>query len=524
MFRVLVSDKMSEDGLSPLLQSEEITCIQKNVNEATDLESYDALLIRSATTVTEELLAKMPNLKIIARAGVGVDNIDLDAATKRGVIVVNAPSGNTISTAEHSFAMMMALARKICQANNSIKNGEWNRGAFQGMELLGKSLGIVGFGRIGQEIAKRAKGFEMDVLAFDPFLTPERANKVGVKQVDLEYLLAHADIITVHTPLTKETQGLLNMESFKLTKPGVLIVNCARGGIIDEEALKHYIENGHVGGAALDVFEEEPTHNKELLALDRVIATPHIAASTGEAQLNVAVIVSEEVLNFAQGKPVRNGINIPAIPTKVLEKIKPYYDLTKTMGAFISKLAKGSVKEFELVYSGEITKLETSLATRAFIAGFLQPKVDWIINDVNAPAIAKDYGITYGEKHCDNGSPYANSVKVIVTSSNNERVTLEGTHIREFGPRIVNIDGFDVDFSPHGHVLVIDHLDKPGVIGNLGQLLGAHDVNIASMQVGRKQIGGAALMILNVDKSPTDEVLQKVTEIPEIIAIESIEF
>jgi len=524
MFRVLVSDKMSEEGLAPLLQSNNIECIQKNVKDVTDLDSYDALLVRSATQVTEELMEKMPNLKIIARAGVGVDNINLDAATKRGIIVVNAPSGNTISTAEHSFAMMMALARKICQANNSIKSGEWNRSAFQGMELLGKKLGIIGFGRIGMEIAKRAKAFEMEVLAYDPFLTPDRANKVGVTQVDLDFLLENADIITVHTPLTKETKGLLNVETLKKTKPGVLIINCARGGIVDEDALKHYIENGHVGGAALDVFEEEPTKNTELLALDQVIATPHIAASTGEAQLNVAVIVSEEVLNFANGKPVRNGINIPSVAADILEKIKPYYELNKAMGTFISKLAKGSVKEFELIYSGDITKLETSLATRAFIAGFLQPKVSWIVNDVNAPAIAKDYGITYGEKHRDNGSPYANSVKVIVTSSNNEKVTLEGTHIKELGPRIVNIDGFDVDFEPQGHVLVVDHIDKPGVIGNLGQLLGAHDINIGSMQVGRKVPGGAALMILNVDKSPSDDVLRKVMEIPEITAIESIDF
>ena len=280
MFRVLVSDKISEEGLAPLLNSSEIECVIQNVNDTADLDTYHALLVRSATKVTEELMEKMPKLKIIARAGVGVDNIDVPAATKRGIVVVNAPSGNTISTAEHSFAMMLALARKVCQANNSVKNGEWNRTAFQGMELKGKALGVIGFGRIGSEVAKRAKAFDMTVLAYDPFLTKEKAEKLRVNQVSLNELLAKADIITIHTPLTQETKGLLNMESLKITKQGVLIVNCARGGIVDEEALKHYLEIGHVGGAALDVFESEPPVNRDLLEFDNVIVTPHIAAST----------------------------------------------------------------------------------------------------------------------------------------------------------------------------------------------------------------------------------------------------
>lgn len=523
MFRVLVSDKISEEGLAPLLNSSEIECVIQNVNDTADLDTYHALLVRSATKVTEELMEKMPKLKIIARAGVGVDNIDVPAATKRGIVVVNAPSGNTISTAEHSFAMMLALARKVCQANNSVKNGEWNRTAFQGMELKGKALGVIGFGRIGSEVAKRAKAFDMTVLAYDPFLTKEKAEKLRVNQVSLNELLAKADIITIHTPLTQETKGLLNMESLKITKQGVLIVNCARGGIVDEEALKHYLEIGHVGGAALDVFESEPPVNRDLLEFDNVIVTPHIAASTKEAQLNVAIIVSEEVLNFAQGKPVHNGVNLPAVSSEVLEKVSHYYQLTKIMGTLVSKLVEGSVKMLEVHYSGPITTLETSIVTRGLLAGFLQPRVDFIINDVNAPIIAKEYGISYGEKYLDNGSVYTNLIRTVATTDQGV-FTLEGTCIREYGPRIVAIDDFDIDLAPFGSVLLVEHVDTPGVVGKVGQVLGSKSINIGEMQVGRKQQGGAALMIINIDKPITAEIEADLKAIPEVTRITNIEF
>jgi len=495
----------------------------QEVNDTEDLDSFDALLVRSATKVTEELLAKMANLKIIARAGVGVDNIDLDAATRRGILVVNAPAGNTISTAEHTFAMMLALARKICPANNSVKSGLWNRSAFQGMELKGKTLGIIGFGRIGSEVAKRATSFEMTVLAYDPFLTKERAKKRGVSQASLNELLVKSDIITIHTPLTPETKGLLNMDSLKITKPGVLIINCARGGIVDEAALKHYLQNGHIAGAALDVYESEPPQDEELLQLENVLATPHIAASTREAQLNVAIIVSEEVRAFAEGKPVHNGVNLPSVSSEVLERISHYYQLTKIMGKVISKLAKGAVKVLDVHYSGPITTMETSWITRGLLAGFLQPKVDFIINDVNAPIIAKEYGIVYGEKYFDNGSVYTNLIQAVATTDQGPFV-LEGTCIREYGPRIVNIDGFDIDLAPIGSVLVVEHLDKPGVIGKIGQVLGSNSINIGAMQVGRKQQGGAALMIINIDKHVTPEVEAELVKVDEVTRITAIEF
>lgn len=310
MFRVLVSDKIAQQGLAPLLESGQIECVQESVHQAENLDSYDAILVRSGTKVTAEVMEKMQNLKIIARAGVGVDNVDLAAAAQRGIAVVNAPLGNIVSTAEHTFAMMLALARRIPQGNNSLKKGEWNRSAFQGTELKGKTLGIIGFGRVGTELAVRAAAFEMKVLAYSPSITPKRAQEFGAKAADLETLLSSSHIISVHTVLSEQTRGLLNLETLKKTKAGVMLINCARGGIIDEAALQHLLETGHIAGAALDVFSQEPPENRGLIDLENVIVTPHIAASTKEAQLNVAVTVAEEVLNFANGKPLRYKIDL----------------------------------------------------------------------------------------------------------------------------------------------------------------------------------------------------------------------
>ncbi|WP_100372656.1 phosphoglycerate dehydrogenase [Bacillus sp. FJAT-45037] len=521
-YHILVSDSMSQEGLAPLLRNSDVNCVESFVDDVDDLSSFDALLVRSATKVTEELLLQMPNLKIVARAGVGVDNIDLDAATKHGVVVVNAPDGNTISTAEHTFAMICSLLRKIPQANASIKAGEWNRKAFQGSELRGKTLGIVGFGRIGTQIAKRARAFEMPLLVFDPFLTKARAEKIGVTPASLDEVLSESDIITVHTPLTKETKGLLGMENISKTKKGVFLINCARGGIIDEEALKHYLANGHIAGAALDVFESEPAQDQELLQYDNVIATPHIAASTKEAQLNVAAQVSEEVIRFLEGQPATNSINLPTLSKEVYEKIQPYYDLTKRMGNLLSQVMKTPVQEIEVFYGGNVTELETSITTRSLIAGFLQPRVDAAVNDVNAALIAKERGIIYGEKHVSNTFGYSNLIHAIVHGED-RRFEIKGTYIKEYGARIVSINGFNVDFIPEGHLLYIQHNDKPGVIGRMGQLLAEHNVNIATMQVGRTEVGGEAIMMITVDKTVDDAVLQALCSIDDIHSANRIE-
>jgi len=522
LYHILVSDPMSEEGLRPLLNSDEIVCVQRHVDEEENLEKYDALLVRSGTKVTAEVIEKMTNLKIIARAGVGVDNIDIDAATKRGIVVINAPDGNTISTCEHTFAMIASLARMIPQANQSLREGKWERKKFLGMELYKKNLGIIGFGRIGSELAKRARAFGMNLYVYDPFLTDERAKEFGVTPRTLDEVLENADIITVHTPLTKETKGLIGEHNLNKTKKGVLIINCARGGIIDEQALYKYLQSGHVAGAAFDVFENEPPGDHPLLQLDNFIATPHIAASTKEAQLNVASQVAEEVLEFLKGNPIKHSINLPTIPNEIFEKVQPYYQLSKTMGSILSQCMNVPVQEIEVTYAGEITKLETSVITRSLLAGFLSHRVDKPVNEVNSPMVAKERGIIYGEKHSEKSKGYSNLIDVNVIGQGTN-FTMQATYVKEYGPRIVNLNGFNTDFYPHGHLIYIQHIDKPGVIGQVGQILGNHNINIAEMQVGRKEAGGEAIMMLSFDEPVPDEAFEALSQIKDITSIRRID-
>ncbi len=522
LYHILVSDPMSEEGLRPLLNSEEITCVQKHVNEEDNLEQYDALLVRSGTQVTEDVMDKMNNLKIIARAGVGVDNIDINAATKRGIVVVNAPDGNTISTCEHTFAMIASLARMIPQANQSIKSGKWERKSFLGTELYKKTLGIIGFGRIGSELAARARAFGMELAVFDPFLTDERAKEIGVTANTLDEVLSNSDIITVHTPLTKETKGLIGEYNLEKTKRGAMLINCARGGIIDENALVKYLESGHIAGAAFDVFEDEPPGEHPLLQLENFIATPHIAASTKEAQLNVASQVSEEVLEFLKGNPIKNSINLPTIPNELFQTIQPYYQLTKTMGSILSQCMNVPVQEVEVAYAGEITQLETSVITRSLLAGFLTPRVDSAVNEINSPTVAKERGIEFGERHSKQSKGYSNLINVKAVGEQSD-FTMQATYVKEYGPRIVNLNGFNIDFYPHGHLLYIQHHDKPGVIGQVGQILGNHETNIATMQVGRKEAGGEAIMMLSFDEPLAESAFQALSQIEDITSIKRID-
>ncbi len=514
VYRVLVADAIKPEGLTPLLQASNIELVQKTVDECTEeLQLMDAILVRSATKVTEDLMEKMPNLKIIARAGVGVDNIDVPAATKRGIVVVNAPDGNTISTAEHTFAMMAALMRHIPQAYASLKvQKEWKRNAFSGTELNGKTLGIVGMGRIGSEIAKRAKAFGMSVLVFDPFLTSERAKKMNVTALSLDDLIEKADIITVHTPLTKETRGLLNKARLLKAKKGVYLINCARGGIIDEDDLYELIVEGHVAGAALDVFVEEPAVHNKLLELDQVIATPHLGASTKEAQLNVASQVAQEVLLFLNGNPVSNSINLPAISKELFEKIQPFYHLVKQLGSIASQCMKEGIHEISVTYAGSTLDFDTSILTKSLLSGFFNSRIDIAVNEVNALLVAKERGITIGEKISQNTFGYANAISLTV-KGDNRIFEIKGTYIENYGPRVVSLNGFNIDFNPEGNLLYIQHTDRPGVIGRVGKILGDHDVNIATMQVGRKQAGGEAIMILSFDKPLCDEVYKILNEL-----------
>lgn len=522
MFQVLATDSIKEEGLHPLLELEDTHVHIDNIDSGNiDLTRIDALLVRSATKVTAELLDRMPSLKIVGRAGVGVDNIDIAEATKRGIVVVNAPDGNTISTAEHTFAMMSSLLRNIPQAHSTVKNGEWKRNKYIGTELYGKALGIIGMGRIGSEIAKRARVFGMTVKVFDPFLTKERAEVLGVQLSTFEEVLSEADIITVHTPLTKETKGLLNEKTLSQTKQGVYLLNCARGGIIDEIALAHFIEKGHVAGAALDVFEVEPPGEHPLLKLDSVIVTPHLGASTKEAQLNVATQVAKEIRTFLENKTVANSINLPAMSKEIYEKIQPYHQLAKEMGKIVSECHNKGISELSVTYSGTAAELETSFLTKALLSGFFENRIDVTVNEVNAIHIAKERGIMVGEKVTGNSFGYANTLTV-TAKGDEETFTARGTYIDHYGPRIVNLDGFNIDFHPSGNLLYVQHMDRPGVIGHVGKVLGDHGVNIATMQVGRKEAGGEAIMVLSFDKPLAEDMIEKLKSLQDIVTINSI--
>ncbi|WP_102274713.1 phosphoglycerate dehydrogenase [Cytobacillus massiliigabonensis] len=519
MFTILVADSISEEGLLPLSEMENAAIIQKKTtDQEVNLEIIDALLVRSATKVNEKLLNKMPNLKIIARAGVGVDNIEVEAATRRGIVVINAPDGNTISTAEHTFAMMASMMRNIPQAHQTVKNLEWKRNHFLGTELYGKTLGIIGMGRIGTEIAKRSKAFGMTIKVYDPFLTKDRASKLGVESCEIDGVLEEADIITVHTPLTAETKGIINEQALRKTKKGVFFLNCARGGIIDEQALAKYIGIGHVAGAALDVFETEPPGENPLLKFDNVIVTPHLGASTKEAQLNVSIQVAKEVRLFLENNPVSNSINLPAISKDIFDKIRPFHHISKQMGYILSQCINEGIHELTITYSGTVAELETSYLTKATLAGFFKNRIAVNVNEVNALLTAKERGITVGEKISADAYGYANCITITAKGEENSFV-IRGSYIENYGPRIVFLNGFNIDFLPEGNLLYIQHMDRPGVIGRVGKILGDHSINIATMQVGRKEAGGEAIMVLTFDNPLEDDIMALLTKLEDIVSI-----
>lgn len=526
MFKVLVTDNISDLGLAALYEANDVELV-KQTNLTADqlllaIEDADALLVRSQTQVTEEVLAKAHRLKVIGRAGVGVDNIDIDAATKRGVIVMNAPDGNTISTAEHTFAMLISLARNIPQAFRSTVSGEWKRKKYIGVELNGKTLSIIGIGRIGAELAQKAKAFRMNVVAFDPYLTVARAEELGVKKASFEEAIAAGDFISVHTPLTKATRHLINSDVFAQMKDGVRILNCARGGIIEEAALVDAIHAGKVAGAALDVFEQEPpTADNPLLQLPQVIVTPHLGASTVEAQENVAIDVAEEVLHVLREQPFKNAVNLPSLSAELQKKIGPYLPLVEKLGKFSAQLATGAIQNITIAYGGEMADLEVSALTRALLSGVLSQHLDGI-NQVNAPHVAKNRGIEVLEQKAAAGHGFTQLITVSITTSRGT-TTVSGTMLNGFGARITKVNGYSVDVVPEGHILHITHRDQPGVVGKVGTILGNDGVNIATMQVGRETIGGQAIMFLGIDKGISADALTHLRESGVVEGVQVIE-
>ncbi|MEK9199483.1 MULTISPECIES: phosphoglycerate dehydrogenase [Bacillales] len=524
---VFIADPLSEDGIFPLRQETEL-----NLNVIVDtgltpqqliskLADVHVLLVRSQTKVTREIIEAAKSLKLIGRAGVGVDNIDLAAATEHGIIVVNAPDGNTNSAAEHTIAMMTSLARHIPQAYNSLKNGIWDRKSYVGVELKNKTLGVLGFGRIGTEVAYRAKGQRMNVIAYDPFLTEERAKELGVTKGTVDEVVQAADFISVHTPLLPETRNLLNKEKFAIMKDGVRIINCARGGIINEDDLYDAIVEGKVAGAALDVFVEEPATDHKLLNLPQVIATPHLGASTIEAQESVAVDVSNDIIKFFKTGTVTNPVNMPSIPKELLAQVEPFFELAEKLGSFLSQVTTEAIKEVNISYAGEVANYDVRPLTSNGLKGLLIKNHGDHVNDVNARYLSERIGIKINEHKTTTAKGFTNLITVEVKTEH-EVHSVAGTLLNGLGARIVKVENYVVDVIPEGRLLYIKNTDKPGAIGRVATKLAEKNINIATMQVGRDQIGGTAVMMLTIDNDVTEFDLQYVAQLENIDEVKAI--
>ena len=525
MKKVLISDKMAPEAIEIFKRAPGIEVDVKTGLTPQELQeiigNYEALAIRSATKVTKEVVEKADKLSVVARAGVGLDNVDIDAATKKGIVVMNTPDGNTITTGEHTIAMMLSLARQIPQATASMKAGKWEKNKFMGHEFCNKTLGIVGTGRVGSTVANRAQGLKMNVIAYDPFMSPEAAEKMGITLVTLDELFAKADFITVHTPLTKETEGIVNAEAFAKMKKGVFVINCARGGIINEQDLHDAIASGKVAGAALDVFVDEPTKNMELIALDNVICTPHLGASTDEAQTNVAIAVAEQIVAYLLKGEIINAINFPSISSEMLHVMQPYLSLAEKLGRFKSQLVSGAIKEVVVEYSGEILNYNLAPVTISLLKGLLTPILSETVNYINAPVVAKERGIKVVESRSSEVKDYSNMINLTIKTSREES-SAAATLFGKADHRIVRINKFTMEVIPEGHMLVLYNYDKPGVIGNIGVTLGDNNVNIARLHLGREQVDQQALVVLSTDSAVPADVLQKLRNLPHVIAVKSL--
>jgi D-3-phosphoglycerate dehydrogenase len=520
--KVLVSDNLGEVGIKMFQEEPGIEVDVKTGLTPSELKSiigeYEALVIRSATKVTEDILEAAENLKIVGRAGIGLDNVDIPAATKRGVVVMNTPTGNVVTTAEHTIAMMMSLTRNIPWGTASLKTGLWEKKKLQGREVFNKVLGVVGFGKIGSIVADRARGLKMQVIVHDPYVAPEQIQKAGFEPVSLDELYRRSDYITVHVPKLKDTAGLLNKAAFGQMKDGVMIINCARGGIVDEADLNEALRSGKVAGAALDVFENEPPGVCPLFDIDRVICTPHLGASTLEAQTNVAVQVAEQIIAYLKYGTIINAVNVPAVSGDLLEKIGPLLTLADRMGCLLAQLSAGPVKEVVIEYAGDFQGLDLSPVTTAVLKGLLTPMVKDTVNFVNAGVLAKERGIKITETTLAATEEYINLITVrAVADEGTSKVA--GTIFGQKDPRVVNINNFRLEMHPRGRFILIHNHDRPGAIGSIGTLLGNNNVNISRMRVGQEQGGDKTMIFLRTDERIPDDVMEKLRQLPLIITV-----
>jgi D-3-phosphoglycerate dehydrogenase len=518
MSKVLVSDTIDQAGIDILSQVAQVD-IKTNLSPEElvgIISDYDALMIRSGTRVTKEIIEAGKQLKIIGRAGVGVDNVDVPAATRQGIVVVNSPEGNTIAAAEHALAMMLSLSRHIPDANQSVKNNQWDRKSFIGAEVYKKTLGVVGLGKIGSHVATVARAMGMKLLAYDPFISVERADQLGCRLVDMDLLLQESDYITLHMPKTPETSHLINAEALAKMKPTARLINCARGGIIDEEALYEALKSGKIAGAALDVFESEPLGDSPLRSLAKeVVLTPHLGASTAEAQVNVAIDVAEQIRDVLLGLPARSAVNIPGLSPNVLEELRPYMQLAETLGNLVSQLAGGRIELLNVRLQGELATNNSQPLVVASLKGLLSQALRERVNYVNANIEAKERGIRVIETRDASIRDYSGSLHLSATGSLGEH-SVTGALLGDGEIHITSIDEFPVNVPPSHYMLFTLHRDMPGIIGKIGSLLGSFNVNIASMQVGRKIVRGDAVMVLSIDDPLPEGILAEITKVPGI--------
>ncbi len=522
--KVLITDGLAKEGLSILESAGGLEIdVKKGMPKEELLDivgDYDALIVRSATKVTSDVIDAAKKLKAIGRAGIGVDNVDVQAATKRGIVVMNTPEANAITTAEHAITLMLSIARRIPQAHASLMSGKWERSKFKGVEIYGKTLGCIGLGNIGKLVADRAIGLKMNVIAYDPYLTKEAAEKLGVELVSLDELLERADFITIHTPLTPDTKDLINKDTFEKTKPGLILINCARGGVANEQDITEAVSEGKLAGAAFDVYvNEPPEEGNPLLTLEEnVVFTPHLGASTEEAQTKVGLAIAEQVADFLVNDVVNNAVNMPSVSLDVIKVMKPYLNLAELLGSLQGQLCKGGVKEIHIEYDGEVSEFDTNPITVAALKGFLTPMMDTPVSFVNAPVIAEDKGIKVIESKSSQTKDYTSLITIKVRTEEGES-NVSGTIFGKEEPRFVRVNDVSIDVVPSGYLLVSENNDKPGFIGAMCSVLGENGVNIGRMHLGREAIGGRAMVFTNVDSPVSEEVIEKIRQLPDIISV-----
>ena len=525
LMKVLVSDSLAEEGVKKLQSGAEVDVITNLTPEELieKIKNYDALVIRSGTKVTSEVIKAADRLKVIGRAGVGIDNVDVEAATKKGIIVLNTPGGNTISAAEHTIAMMLALARNIPQANAALHKGEWNRKKYTGVEFFNKTLGVVGLGRVGAEVAARMKSFGMQILAYDPFVTEERAKQMGITLADLETVIRGGDFITVHTPLTNETRNLIDDDEFNIMKPGVRIINCARGGIINEAALARAVAEGKVAGAAVDVFTKEPPTGNPMLEQEKIIVTPHLGASTAEAQINVALAVADQILAIARGGLPTNAINMPAISPETLAVMEPFMTLAEKMGSLAGQLVGSGFDTLELTFSGSLAEKDTRPVTISAIIGLLGCLMgSGAANFVNAQRTLKEMGVRLLESKTESSNGYSNAITLKLTKGGKITV-LQGTVSSSKEKHIVQLNEYHTYIPSEGDLVLAVIEDRPNIIGPCCVVLGEGKINIGGMHVGRIAEGKPQLMVLSVDHLASDEIMKKLSQVHGVISAKMVE-